>query len=265
MNAHAAASRLWRWKSRLARNPVLYGAYAVFTRRLLPESALVRIPFGPARGMRWRLRRGDAPWMALGVYEPAVSACLERILRPADVFFDVGAHAGYFSLVASRCVGPTGRVVAFEPAPANAERILEHVELNGLEGVVRVERAAVCDGPGTATFVLTDRDANCHLARWGADSARRRPGDRLEVACTTLDAAVRTHGTPRCVKVDVEGAELAVLQGAVGLLSARDDVHWLVSCHGVELQRQVEARLKQSGLLVRPVEGFEHMLHACRD
>lgn len=75
------------------------------------------IPLGPAKGLLWRHRHNMQPWMTRGPYEPATCEVIGRMVALGDVFYDVGANAGNFSLHASRIVGPTGGVIAFEPVP----------------------------------------------------------------------------------------------------------------------------------------------------
>ena len=74
--------------------------------------------------------------MPLGQYERETSAWLASALEPGDVFFDVGAHAGYFTLLGALQVGSTGIVVAFEPTPANADVIARQIEENGLQHMI---------------------------------------------------------------------------------------------------------------------------------
>src|SRR5262245_36127074 len=105
-------------------------------------------------GFRMRVRLGD--WLGRhvyvrGEYEPATGLVLKALLRPGGTFIDVGANAGYFSLLASTCVGPAGRVWAFEPVPVTREELLANLRLNDA-GNVRVFAQALSNAAGTATF-----------------------------------------------------------------------------------------------------------------
>src|SRR4029450_8092682 len=67
-----------------------------------------------------------------GVWEPNVTAAFRRTLAPGDVCLDIGAHIGYYTLLAARLVGPEGHVHAFEPAPASFRRLRANRQLNRL-------------------------------------------------------------------------------------------------------------------------------------
>ena len=89
---------------------------------------------GPARGMRINLH-GSAVAFATGTAERPLQAALQRELRPGATFFDIGANVGFVTLIAARLVGPSGRVVAFEPVPENVAAIRENLALNGIDWV----------------------------------------------------------------------------------------------------------------------------------
>ncbi|EPH46298.1 FkbM family methyltransferase [Streptomyces aurantiacus] len=151
-----------------------------------------------------------------GVWEPNMTRWLRSRLRPGDTFVDVGANIGYFSVLASRLVGPAGRVVAVEASPAFHERLLGQVRLNAC-GNVRAVNAAVSDREETLTFIL----ASSH--NMGANSIVPYAGP----AESTFDIEARplpellTHEeitTARVVKIDVEGAEGGVIRGMAPML-----------------------------------------------
>jgi FkbM family methyltransferase len=134
-------------------------------------------------------------------------------VRPGDVIFDVGAHVGWFSLVLDRLTPEGVRIYAFEPDPVNHAFLRENVELNGAGKVIPV-RVALSDREGTA------RLHRYHPKNLGRHSLLALPdgaGD-VEVATTTLDRFRAREGLarrpPRLVKIDVEGYEAFVLEGA---------------------------------------------------
>lgn len=146
----------------------------------------------------------------------------EKILRPGDTFFDVGAHHGWVSLVAARKVGPAGRVVAFEPSPPSIEVLNYHKKANRLTQLQIERRPANSSACRSVPFFLVDGGAsqmNSLLIR-PAESDNRSSQKPASVAMetVTLDAfAQEFHLRPNAIKIDVEGAELWVLQGAKGL------------------------------------------------
>ena len=151
-----------------------------------------------------------------GLIEPPVTSMLLDRLRPGMVFFDVGAHYGYFTVLASRLVGPTGTVVAFEPSRSAARLLTENVR--HLDCVV-VEQMAVQAETGTA--VLSDFGPRHSALNTVLDGARVPARERrrlsrtvYEVPAVSLDDYTAMHDLrPAIVKLDAEGAELAILTG----------------------------------------------------
>jgi FkbM family methyltransferase len=132
---------------------------------------------------------------------------------------DVGAHAGFYTLLASACVGDAGRVMAFEPSPRERERLRAHLRLNRRTNVT-VEAVAIGDAAGSgALFVFDGRTTGCnsfHLAD-------TRGAHAITVPIRTLDDydARGACGPVDLVKMDIEGAELAALRGAEQMFRSR--------------------------------------------
>jgi FkbM family methyltransferase len=171
--------------------------------------------------MMARPHQFSAVWTVYdGVHEwEEIQFCL-RFLRPGDHFVDVGANMGVFStLVGTRIPGV--RITAVEPFPPVREDLLANLALNELD--VTVVEAAVSDVPGTATFEVLGRDVLNRLAPSGGDGGADNAGaGTISVPVTTLDELVGSE-PPALVKIDVEGSELLVMQGARRLLA--DPVH----------------------------------------
>jgi len=137
---------------------------------------------------------------------------MKEHLHPGGVCFDIGAQAGYHTLYASLTVGPTGRVFAFEPAPGNIANIRKHVAMNRLSNVTIVE-AAVSDCNGVAHFDCAGSAVSGHLCAEGG----------LAVRTISLDQEIDSGALPEAdyIKIDAEGAELRILQGARKWLARR--------------------------------------------
>jgi FkbM family methyltransferase len=152
-----------------------------------------------------------------GVWEPNGTAAFRRRLAPGDVCVDVGAHVGYFTLLASKLVGDTGHVYAFEPSPSNYNGLRRNLQRNGVTNVTAfplaagkgVAQALLHEGPGTNSGRATLRPVRPDL------SAIEEPGVTVEVrpvpSCIPEDDLKRI----RVIKVDVEASELEVLEGLV--------------------------------------------------
>jgi len=212
---------------------------------LIPPETEVRILRGPLRGKKWIAGAGpNACWA--GTYEVArVSAFANAIVQGA-VVYDVGAHVGIYSLLASSRVGPSGRVYAFEPQARNLRYLRLHVTLNNLRNCFIVEEA-VCNREGTLPF---------SAAAWEFSMGRLSPDGEILVPSTTLDSCIygeRGFSPPDIVKIDVEGAEFEVLEGASRALTEFHPTIFL-EIHGTQLHVDCHAFLQAKGYRVE--EGY---------
>lgn len=153
-------------------------------------------------------------------YEPDICHVFLRALRPGDVVWDVGANVGFFTILAAHLVGPSGKVIAFEPDSNNITRLRANINLNGLGNVEIIEKA-VTDSVGEIEFFF-NKDSNGGNALW---NPLLFPGNREAfskvVSATTLDEEFTRLGLviPRLIKIDTEGAEEKILKGACNILN----------------------------------------------
>jgi len=173
----------------------------------------------------------------LGGYEKAqVAYLLSRMKPECDVFIDVGANFGLYSLQVAK-VGYAREVHAFEPDPRNLAQLTGNLYLNNMTGAVRVHRLAVSDKPGQVSFRLA-AGTSTGQNRVAAD------GDTI-VEATTLDTMFGWQGKSVFIKMDIEGHEAAALRGAVRLLREND---CFLQIESYESQRvEVEALLRELG------------------
>ena len=152
--------------------------------------------------------------VALRFCHPALAPVLDAALAPGDLFADVGANLGLYTLWGARRVGARGRVDAFEPVPEVRACLARNVELNGF-ATARIVAAGV--GAESGRLVLYQHPGASGLtSRYLGEQAHA-----IEVAVTTLDAEYpRDTRGPALVKIDVEGMELEVLRGARELLAS---------------------------------------------
>ncbi|MCC4321666.1 FkbM family methyltransferase [Streptomyces malaysiensis] len=151
-----------------------------------------------------------------GVWEPHMTRWLQHRLKPGDVFVDVGANIGYYSVLASRLVGGSGKVVAVEASPTFLRLLQRHARRNGCANI-RTVNAAVSDREELLTFILASS------RNMGANSVVPYDGpaeSTFEIAARPLpDLLTEDEITrARVIKVDVEGAEGGVVRGLVPLL-----------------------------------------------
>ncbi|PZF79909.1 FkbM family methyltransferase [Jiangella anatolica] len=172
---------------------------------------------GPAAGLRLYPAGASAEY-AGGGNELPVQSAIDELLSPGDVFYDVGANVGFFALLAARKVGPDGAAYAFEAVAELAEAIGRNAALNDL-GNVTVIASAVSDTDGSAELLLTTHPGGATLAggQTPPDLRGRRRVDTVRLDTLVAQGRIRP---PRVVKIDVEGAEPAVLAGMTQLLAA---------------------------------------------
>jgi len=127
-------------------------------------------------------------------------------------FVDIGAHIGCYTVTGAAAIGETGKVYAFEPHPENADLLSRNVSLNGYERRVEIVRKAVFSSTGEAVLGVDAGDTGGSSVFGGEAKAL---SSSVKVPTTTIDEFFATEGWPRVdlVKMDVEGAEIAVLHG----------------------------------------------------
>jgi FkbM family methyltransferase len=153
----------------------------------------------------------------LGAFERSTTAAVRKMLRAGDTFLDVGANMGYFTLLAARLVGATGRVVAVEPSPWVANRLRSTLSRNAISQATLYE-VGLSDQQGH--LLLPVPPPGNHTPSL-FDVRTDRPKVRIEVV--TLDEAIDAWfgATPvSLMKVDIEGAELGLLRGGQQILRA---------------------------------------------
>jgi FkbM family methyltransferase len=174
---------------------------------LLPRGVQTVIDGQPIRlGVRWFRYFGPRG----STYEPQTTEFILQHCQPGMTFLDVGAHYGFFSVLASRRVGAKGTVISFEPAP-NTRKVLEQtLKANGCTNV-KVEARALSKDNGTAMFYCSAETGNPANSLVNLADDLHRP---VKVEMTTLDDYVRANDLKvDAIKIDAEGAELDVLSG----------------------------------------------------
>ena len=210
--------------------------------RLLPAKTVMRIRRGPAVGLKW-IAGSATHGCWLGTYELEKQRALQRLVRPGMTIYDIGAQAGFYTLFFSRLTGESGRVYAFEPCPYEVRFLIDHVRMNGLANV-RIIQAAVAERTGLAGM-STGRGSCQNQICDDADPI-------LSVPSVNLDSLGLSP--PDLLKIDVEGAESAVLGGAQRMLRERRPPVF-VALHSAEQRTNCAALLKAAGYAVYDLKG----------
>ncbi|HEY3350319.1 MAG TPA: FkbM family methyltransferase [Thermoanaerobaculia bacterium] len=190
--------------------------------------------------------------MYLNQMERDQTAALVGTLRPGQLFFDIGANVGYYTVLGSRLVGQSGSVLAFEPVLRNLSCLHRHLILNDCRNV-SVVAAACSNSLALANFSAGSNFATGYLEPTSELESLPDPSRWTLVPTVTVDGvAVRIGASPDVIKIDVEGAELDVLRGAEAVLKAKHPRIFL-SIHSDELRRTCLAFLSGFGYQPSPL------------
>lgn len=214
--------------SRLVSSPTLQRCYAKirhvpivgdlahgFMRKILPSGTRVRVTVraGQAAGLSLSIDPRYEAQYGAGLHEQALLECLGSHLRRGDVFYDVGAHIGFVTLVGARLVGPEGAVFAFEADSENSSRVLDHARTNSL-AQIEVIRSAVWSECKTLLFERASDASSRNTGAVVQPAANLNIAEVISIPAVTLDRFAEEHRAPNVIKIDVEGAEGEVLKGA---------------------------------------------------
>lgn len=186
-------------------------------RRLYPYRRIRKVLRGPVRGMRFTVVNGMGVTFALGLDHWNFADLMPQ-LNEGKTVYDIGANCGQMALFFSRQVGATGRVVSFEPVPSNVATLRQNLAMNDCQNVTVIEAAVAADSePRTFCFdeahhtMGTIQGSMVKLDQWDTT---------FEVQCVTLDGLLESGKIPppQVMKIDVEGAGMEVIQGALNLI-----------------------------------------------
>jgi FkbM family methyltransferase len=215
-----AGRTLFRWY--LSKFPLRDGKayfYQLWHSRLAPAAryATARLD----QGFTMKLDLWDPEQLKIYFYghyhERYEAALVRRLLTPGAVFWDIGANVGYFSLVAAHALNNRGQVVAFEPGKSAYARLNENIALNPFTNIKTYEVAVAAATGDAVLFLAGDTaDSSANLYSPGQGQTRRQ-------VCKTvsLDHFLKEQAlpAPHLIKMDVEGAEYAALEGARDLIA----------------------------------------------
>lgn len=192
----------------------------------LIRSGVATIQYGPGKGLMIDASLGF-PGYALGTTEPGEQSALQSLLQTGDTFWNVGANIGFHAILGARVVGPSGRVVAFEPAPNIAPAVVKNAALNHFKHIDVVQKA-VSDTTGKVKLFLGEASAiNTILG----DQSKGE--ECVEVDAITLNEYFEESGhPPNVISIDVEGAEIHVLAGGMDIIRKFKprvllELHWI--------------------------------------
>ena len=240
------ASRVEATLGRGGRSSVVAGDNVVASE---VEGFIVGVP-----GEEWRLA---AYHTFRGVLEPGLTRRFKETVLPGMMVVDVGANVGMYTLIAARLVGPSGRVISFEPTPRTFAILRDNIQINGLleTGRVELHRVAITDRVGTARLGV-------HAANSGHNSLFPEGPDLqlIDVATTSLDAALADLARVDVVKIDAEGAEPLIWAGMSATVARNPGIRIFIEFAPGLLQRGGHdpaaflSRIERDGFQVRVVD-----------
>ena len=184
----------------------LKAVHAMLLRALPGDHLVCRLPGGEAF-------RVDAEFRQLA-WNAEEYAAFKPCVHDGAIVVDVGANVGAYSLLFATWAGPSGRVFAFEPSDASRSGLERHLRLNGLSDRVSVRAEAVAETTGSVPFKDAGSDGDNRILAGARDDSRVVPSVSVDDFCAIRGLA------PDLIKIDVEGAELAVLRGARQTIAA---------------------------------------------
>lgn len=194
--------------------------YGLLHKQLTPDERYVTVELD--KGFKMKLDLRDLEQLKIYFYghyhERYEAKLVKSLLDDDEVFWDIGANIGYFTLLAATALKGRGQIVSFEPGKVAFERLADNISLNSFNNI-QIYNLAVTDTAGEAVLYLSNdpADSSANLYSPAKDGGRR------EVCRTvTLDQFRRDQGlrSPDLIKMDVEGAELAALSGAEDIISS---------------------------------------------
>lgn len=159
-------------------------------------------------------------FLHLGETNPQETSVLRKILKKGDVFIDIGAYKGWYSLNAASVVESQGKIYAFEPNPSVAVRLEENCRLNKFKNI-NIHKVALLNISSTKPFWIGSEDMLGSLKKNHVEQHSKSKLKKINIVTDTLDKFCKTEKIKqiKLIKIDVEGEELRVIKGAKNTLN----------------------------------------------
>jgi len=170
-----------------------------------------------------------------GYYENEIVHILNEMIVPGMVFFDIGAHIGQYTLLASQLVGPNGTVHSFEADPRTFDILKKNVEMNHLGNVI-INNVAIADKKGFVDLFLSTPE---NIGMNSIISPQNYSGEVINICAISIDEYVKERGINNIdiIKADIEGAELLMLKGCRRLLSENNKPILILEINKMQLDK----------------------------
>jgi FkbM family methyltransferase len=192
--------------------------------------------------------------MKMFLKEPGTCEWIKTQVEPGEVFYDIGANIGVYTVLAAQRVGPSGKVFAFEPHSATFARLLETISMNRLSGTVTACNFALHERQGFYPFHYDSAEAGSSQSQLMPQLSNQGGGNAAKASelkfSASIDSLMAVEGflPPDHVKIDVDGNELLILRGMHALLSNRR--------HPKSIQVEINADQRPDVMAYMQVHGY---------
>jgi len=246
-------------------------------KKVAPGTQWVEVIAGPLKGHYMFLDPSSPAYWQREMMEGRYDSFIYKALTGYNgiggaTVWDIGAHIGYHSLAFASLVGPSGHVVAFEPNPYNIDRLCKNLQRNPqLAERIILKNCALSNVDGEASFLFSSevddgRSTGSHLekALVPENPEAYRSFKRTNIAALKADTIMRDKLTPlpSIVKLDVEGAEQLVFEGAVVLLSTQKPLLF-IEVHNITMMFYVQKILNSLGYNMEILDAEHSSLSRC--
>lgn len=210
----------------LGRFSLVMKLYKFLYQALLPQERVILVP---VQEQKMYVDIGDMgdltpALVSTGIYHKQMTEVVKSIITRGMVCLDIGAMIGYFTLIMARLVGEEGKIFAFEPEPHNFDLLVRNIAVNGFGNVTAVPKA-ISNKNEKAKLFLDRVNLGSHSLVRPGQNTHTLGRDIIEVEAQTLESFFRDYnGKIDFVKMDVEGAELAVLEGMENIINKNKDL-----------------------------------------
>jgi len=170
-----------------------------------------------------------------GELEPGTRLLIQKFLRPGDLYVDVGANIGMHTLAAARAMQGQGKIIAFEPFEQTKRMLEKSVWMNGFSNMTTIYQAAVSNTTGHHEFFIGATSG--HHSLFSLDHTPNHHQNPIEVPLLRLDDTIAPGQPVNLMKIDVEGAELDVIEGGASIITSNPDIALIVEFGASHLRR----------------------------
>lgn len=237
----------WLRKSMYKLGPIT-GSIRRGMNRMVPDGTTnVAVSSGEMQGIRMLLNLKTEKDIWLGTYESPVQKEIKKIVQPGMTAYDIGANIGFITLLLSKSVGKSGRVIAFEALPDNYRRLIANINLNHFATNIEIVPKAVVDFERDVEFMIGPSGGTGKVS--GSKGRNNLEyGGVIQIPGISIDEYVYKYNNPvpDFIKIDIEGGEVMVIPGMKRVLELEKPL-LMLELHGPDAAKVTLDELKAAG------------------